>query len=190
MRTRRLRLRLAVLFGLVAAALAIGPLLLWRSGRAEAIRDDFDDGLIEQMDVLQREFLADTELDDIWFPAWFVQREEEWADPLNDDFELEPPLLTWARDTDDWPSFRTYSQDDETFRGYVSPIGNDEVLVTLGRTDELERELSDLDRRTVLWAGALGLIAVGLGWVSASLALAPTRRMLADQQGFLADKFV
>lgn len=187
MKTQRLRLRLAVLFGLVAAALAVGPLLLWRSGRAEAIRDDFDDGLIEQMDVLQREFLAGAELEDIWFPAWFVQREDEWIDPIGNEADLEPPLLTWARETDDWPSFRTYSQDEQSFRGYVSPIGDSEVLVTLGDTDVLDQELDDLNRRTLLWGGALGVMAVGLGWVSASLALAPTRRMLADQQGFLAD---
>lgn len=188
MNTRRLRLRLAVLFGLVAAALAIGPLLLWNSGRAEAIRDDFDDGLTEQMDILQREFFADGEPDEIWFPAWFVQRADEWIDPLTEEFsDLQPPLLLWAQETDDWPSFRNYSQDESSFRGYISPIGDDEVLITLGSTDALDQELSDLNRRTALWAVGLGLVAVALGWTSASLALAPTRRMLADQQGFLAD---
>lgn len=188
MNTRRLRLRLAVLFGLVAAALAIGPLLLWHSGRAEAIRDDFDDGLTEQMDILQREVIADGEPGDIWFPAWFVQREDEWIDPITDEFsELQPPLLLWAQETGDWPSFRNYSQDEASFRGYISPIGDEQVLVTLGSADALDQELADLNRRTTLWAIALGLVAIGLGWASASLALAPTRRMLSDQQGFLAD---
>ena len=83
MKLRRLHLRLAVLFGLVAALLAIGPLLLWRSGRVDAIEADFTATLIEQMEIVQRHWVADEDVD-VDFPAWQVNAAEDWINPLSD----------------------------------------------------------------------------------------------------------
>ncbi len=182
---RRLRWRLALLFGLVAAALAIGPLLLWWSVRADAIRGELDAELIEQMELLQRASITGR-FDDVWFPAWHVDSNEEWFDEISDT-DLEPPLFTWTRETGDSSSFRSYAQDETTYRAYVSPLLAGEALVTLGDTSDRENELAALDHR-MLWSGAaLAAVSLGLGWIGAGLALAPTRRALDDQQGFLAD---
>ena len=94
MKLRRLRLRLAVLFGLVTALLAIGPLLLWRSAQSEAIRSDFEEQLVSQMESLQRAWI-DGDLSVIDFPAWEVNPGEGWSNPLGET-DLEPPLITWA----------------------------------------------------------------------------------------------
>ena len=50
MRLRRLRPVLAVLFALITTAIAMGPLLLWRAERADALRADLDNRLVAQME--------------------------------------------------------------------------------------------------------------------------------------------
>jgi len=185
MKLRRLRLRLAVLFGLVAAALAIGPLLLWSDQRSDAIEDEFEDGLVEQMAIIMQQQFAGEELD-IDFPAWRVNAVDQWVDPLTDS-TIEPPLLTWARDVDQAPEFRTFSQDTEEYRGFINPIRPGDSLITLTLMDVLDEEQAALQRRTLLSALALLAVGLGLGWVGAGLALGPTKRMVDGQQGFLAD---
>ncbi len=185
MKLRRLRLRLALLFGLVASGLAIGPLMLWHNERAAALDDEFEDGLVTQMEVIQRQWVG---ADDgaIDFPAWQVNATEGWVNPLSDS-DIEPPLLTWGREVGDWPQFRTFSQDEQEYRAYVNPIVPGESLVTLSWVDGLDDEQSALLRRTLLSTGVLLAVGFGLGWLGAGLALGPTKRMVDGQQGFLAD---
>lgn len=191
MKLQRLRVRLAALIAVVVAVVAIGPLLLWRSERSDAIYAEFDRQLVEQMEYLQR-WLQQPDpdqpvLDEPWFPAWYVNASDEWIDVLTDT-DLEPPLITWVREAGDWQGFRTVSLDGGSeLRGYVNPIRPSEALVVLNGTDWRAAELAAL-RRWVLVA-ALGLVLVSalLGWMIAGLALGPTRRVLADREGFLAD---
>ena len=185
MKLRRLHLRLAVLFGLVAALLAIGPLLLWRSERVAAIEADFTATLIEQMEIVQRHWVADEDVD-VDFPAWQVNAAEDWINPLSDS-DVEPPLLTWAREVDEGPEYRTFSTDGEEFRAYVSPYLPEEVLVTLVGTESLRTEIADANKRTILFVIGLSAVSLALGWLGARLAVGPTRRMVDGQQGFLAD---
>lgn len=185
MRLRRLRWRLALLFGAVAVALALGPLLLWRSARVDAIRASFDAELTEQMEILGRAWNED-DFDDVWFPAWFVNSNDEWFDAISDT-DLEPPLLTWTREAGDGSEFRSYAQDETTYRAYVNPIRAGEALVTLGDTADREADLANLDRRTLLWGLVIAALGLGVGWLGGGLALAPTRKALEDQQAFLAD---
>lgn len=174
-----------MLFGVVMAALAIGPLLLWTSERAEAIRVGFDVSLIEQMEDVQRQWIADRD-EDPGYPVWIVNPIDGWADALSDT-TLEPPLISWAQSVDEFSDFRTYSQDDQQFRAYVNPVTETQTLVTLEGTEDRDTQLSDLDRRMLLWMLGLAIVSLALGWVGAGLALGPTRRLLDDQQGFLAD---
>ena len=186
MKLRRLRIRLAVLFGLVAAALAIGPLLLWRSERVGALEQEFERGLIEQMEEFQRVILADGSREEIGFPAWFVNIEEEWIDEYSES-GLEPPLYTWVEQTGDWPAFRSFAVDESEYLGYITPFRNGSAMVTLSYANDLAEERSDINQRTGLWVVLLSAAALGLGWWGAGLALGPTRRLVDDQQGFLAD---
>lgn len=185
MKLRRLRIRLAVLFAVITAALAIGPLLLWRSGSAEAIRTDFDESLILQMEEVQRQWISGDESDP-GFPVWVVNPVDEWADPITET-DLEPPLISWAQSVEEFSDFRTYSQDDQQFRAYVNPVSETQTLVTLDWTDRRDDQLASLNRRSLLWVIGLGAVSLALGWIGAGLALGPTRRLLDDQQGFLAD---
>ncbi len=182
---RTLRVRIALLFAIVAALLAMGPLVLWSSGRADSIRTDFEVGLIEDMEELQRTWISDNRYD-YEFPAWIVNSNDGWAEPLGQ-LGLEPPLVTWARDVGEFPEFRSYSQDNEGYEGYVNPLSNGQSFVVVHWVGDRDADLSALTRRT--WLSGLGIVAVslGLGWLVAGLALGPTRRLLDDQQGFLAD---
>jgi len=182
---RRLRIRLALLFALVMAAMALGPLVLWRSERSEAIRVDFDLSLIEQMEDVQRQWIAGDQTDP-GYPVWVVNPVDEWADALADTY-LEPPLISWAQSVVEFSDFRTYSQDEQQFRAYVNPVTETQTLITLEETASRDEVLGDLDQRSLIWALGLGLVSLGLGWFGAGLALGPTRRLLDDQQGFLAD---
>jgi two-component system, OmpR family, sensor kinase len=185
MKLKRLRLRLAMLFGLVAAALAIGPLVMWSNGERSAIRTDFENDLIYKMEIVQTAWIVgDREAID--FPAWQVNSIDGWTDPLAET-DLEPPLLTWGREVGEFAGFRSFSQDEEQFEAYIKPVREGETFVTVNWTGERDDALAALSRRTVL--SALGLLAVslGLGWLGAGLALGPTRRLIDGQQGFLAD---
>jgi signal transduction histidine kinase len=173
-----------VLFGLVAALLALGPLLLWRSERAEAIRADFDEQLVEQMEVVQRAWIINQR--DIGFAAWFVDATDEWNEPFVDT-DLEPPLYTWVRDTGEWPGFRSFAVDGTTFGAYIRPTEDGQAFVTVADSGSLADDLDAIDQRTWLLVAGLVVVCVGLGWLGAGLALGPTRRMLTAQQDFLAD---
>ena len=158
---------------------------MWRFERVDAIEAEFDATLVGQMEIIQRHWVAD-EVVDVDFPAWQVNAAEDWINPLSES-DIEPPLLTWAREVDDGPEYRTFSTDGEQFRVYVNPYLPEEVLVTLTWTDSLRTDVADANRRTVLLAVALSAVSLALGWFGARLALGPTRRMVDGQQGFLAD---
>lgn len=170
---------------MVTAALAIGPLMLWRSQSAEAIQIDFDLSLIEQMEDVQRQWIAGDESDP-GYPVWIVNPIDEWADAITET-DLEPPLISWAQSVEDFSDFRTYSQDDQQFRAYVNPVSETQTLITLDWTGDRDDRLAALNNRSLLWVIGLGIVSLGLGWIGAGLALGPTRRLLDDQQGFLAD---
>ncbi len=167
------------------AAMAIAPLMLWKSEQAEALRLEFDLDLIEQMEDVQRKWIAGQN-EDPGYPVWIVNPLDEWANSIGDT-DLEPPLISWAQSVVEFSDFRTYSQDDERFRAYVNPVTESQTLITLDSSDRLDDDLGALDRRVLLWAVVFGLASLALGWLGAGLALGPTRRLLEDQQGFLAD---
>lgn len=186
MKQRRLRVRVALLFGLVAAVLAIVPLLMWHSVRADEIRNDFDASLIEQMEEAQRAVVID-ETSSIESATWFVSVNDDFTDPFTD-YDLEPPLLTWVFESGKDPSFRDFSLDSvEKFRAYIRPLRDGEAYVTVDETFDRDAELSTLNRNTALLAVGLVSLSLLLGWVCAGLALRPARRMINAQQGFLAD---
>lgn len=185
MQLRRVRTWLALLIAAAMFVLALLPILMWRSQRASAIRADLDRQLVLQMEEVQTEFiLGEPETN---HPSWNVNIDDEWTQPYSET-DLEPPLFTWLRDTGEHPSFRSYTLDDETnLRGYVLPTSPNQGFVTLADTSERDDRLGGLATRTIVFVLVSLLLAVGAGWFLAGFALAPTRRAIAAQQGFLAD---
>jgi signal transduction histidine kinase len=185
MRLRRVRPMLALLFAAITTAIAIAPLLLWRSERADAIRSSLDTSLVTQMeDVLYGEVSgARTSA----YLTWYVNVNDGWTDPFAET-DLEPPLFTWMRESGGEPDFREYSLDNgERYRGFVRPVSEGQGFVTLAEATDRDDELGALDRRALFMA--LGILAgsLVLGAVLSSLAISPMRRMMGDQQSFLAD---
>jgi len=184
-RVRRLRWLIAGLFAFLMAAVAIAPLLLWQSEREDASNRRFQDGLVAQMEeVLHGETIGQRPQD---VPTWFVNVNDGWSDPFIET-DLEPPLLTWMRESGEEPSFRSYRLDgSDNYLAYIRPKVDGQGWVTLADTAERDNELDRLDRTTWILIGGLLLACVGFGWLLSGLALDPVRRVLADQQGFLAD---
>lgn len=188
MKFRRLRLRLAALIAAIVVVLAMAPLLIWRSDRAEAIEQQLDNELVWQMNVFHRyQRFEEMTVDELWFPAYVVNPEDEWFEEVTD-FGLEPPLITWAQEAGEWPGFREFSLDnDDEFRGFIQPIQPLETFIVLTSTRSFTDEISSLNRRTALFGVLFLAIGALAGWVISGLALGPSRRMLDSQQGFLAD---
>jgi signal transduction histidine kinase len=184
-RQRRLRVVLALLFAMLTAILSVTPLMLWRTARAEAINRTLDDGLIGQMEEVLHGELVGQQPDS--FPTWFVNVNDGTVTPFVET-DLEPPLNGWVRDAGEDPSFRSYSQDDnEKYRAYIRPKSAGQGYVTLASTSDRDRQLDDLRTRALVLAAGLVVACLVIGYVVSGLALGPVRRVLADQQGFLAD---
>ncbi len=185
MRLRKVRPMLALLFAAITVAIAIAPLLLWRSERADAIRATVDSSLVAQMEaVLYGEVTGSRSTD---YLTWFVNVNDGWTDPFAET-DLEPPLFTWMRESGGEPDFREYALDNgERYRGFVRPIADGQGYVTLVEATERDDDLGALDRRALV--AGLGILAgsLVLGVVLSSLAISPMRRMMGDQQSFLAD---
>lgn len=185
MALRRTRLWLAASIAALAVLVALVPLLAWRGARTEQIRADFDGELVGLMETaLSRSMAGDATTD---FDAWEVNTIDEWIQPLRADVALEPPLFTWMRDAGDYPAFRNYAVDEQSFRAYIRPFVAGHGYVTLLASDGRDDEIAGVTSR-VWWIVLLIVgLAAGAGWLLAGYALAPTRRALATQQGFLAD---
>ncbi|MGB8859083.1 MAG: HAMP domain-containing sensor histidine kinase [Ilumatobacteraceae bacterium] len=186
MRVRRLRWLIAALFAFLMGAIAVAPLLLWQAEREDAVRRRFEDALVAQMgDVLHGETIGQRPDDDV--PTWFVNVNDGWVDPFVDT-DLEPPLFTWVRESGEQPSFRSYSLDGaDSYLAYIRPKVEGQGWVTLADTSERDGELDRLSRTTWLLTGGLLAACLLFGWLLSGLALDPVKRVLADQQGFLAD---
>jgi len=184
-KVRRLRWYIAALFAFLMGALAVAPLMLWQSEREDAVKRRFEDSLVAQMeDVLHGETIGQRPDD---APTWFVNVNDGVTDPFIET-DLEPPLFSWMRDAGSDPSFRSYSLDgSETYLAYIRPKVEGQGWVTLADTSGRDDELSSLTRTTWLLAGGLLAACAFFGWLLSGLALTPVKRMLADQQGFLAD---
>ena len=184
MRTRRLRPLLGLLFALVTTAIALGPLLLWRNERADTIRAALDQRLIGQMEeVLHGELTGTRPTDSL---TWLVNVDDGWTDPFTDTV-LEPPLFTWIREAGGSADFREFELDDERYRGFIRPTSVGQGYVTLAEAASRDADLGALDRRLVVMTLGV-LVASGvLGVVLSGLSISPMRRLMGDQQSFLAD---
>lgn len=185
MRLRRVRWMFAVLFTILIAIVSIAPLALWRQERSEAITASFDSRLVAQMEeVLASEIIGDRTQD---FLTWFVSINDGYVDPFTDT-ELEPPLYTWMRESGVEIDFREYSLDTgERYRAFIRPTAEGQGYVTLADSQERDDQLASLRWRTWLLAAAAVIGSSIIGFVVGGLAMSPMRRMMGDQQGFLAD---
>lgn len=185
MRVRRQRPVLALLFASIATVIAIAPLLLWRSERADAIRSNLDTALVGQMEeVLAGEIAGARSTEHL---TWLVNANEGWTDPFVET-DVEPPLFSWVRESGGEPDFREFSLDDgERYRGFIRPTADGYGWVTLAEASPRDDDLRALDRRTLLMGGVILLACVALGSALSRLAIGPMRRVIGDQQSFLAD---
>ena len=95
----------------ILLVLLLAPLLMWRSARADAVDAELDANLLWAMDDVQSSWIGGRDNPD--HSAWYVNIADGWADPFEAEPYLEPPLLTWMRETGVLSWFGDYSADGE-----------------------------------------------------------------------------
>lgn len=184
MTLRRRQWLAAVLFSVAALALVAVPFRLWFTARESAINAANDAVLTEQMEsILYGEI---TETRDEWPIGYFVDSDTEYREPFGD-YDIEPPLNQWMRESNGEPSFREYTVDETRLSALVRPINDTSGYVTLAYTADRDDQLADLRAAAWRWGLALVAICVLVGIGLSRLMILPLRRMLGDQQTFLAD---
>ena len=184
MTLRHRRWLAALLCAVVAGVLAYIPFRIWREARERAITDGVDAVLVAQMEnILHNDIVGQREE---WPIGYYVNSNDEWSEAFGD-YGIEPPLNQWMRDAGEWPAFREFTVDSIGFRAYVRPLHAGEGFVTMLYTEDRDRRLADLDDTTedLAFGLAAGCILLGLG--VSRLMVTPVRKVLGDQQAFLAD---
>lgn len=184
MTLRRRRWLAAGLFTVVAAAIVVMPFRAWRDARERAIHDRVDSVLVEQMEHILRNELLGTREE--WPIGFYVNSNDEYREPFAD-YGLEPPLNQWMREAGEWPAVREYTVDETGFIAYVRPMSAGEGYVTMLYADDRDAALDELASTAWKLALALGAASVLLGFGVSALTAGPMRRILGDQQAFLAD---
>lgn len=174
----------AGLFAMVAAVIAFVPFRAWRDAREQTVHDEVDAVLVEQMETILRNEMIGARQD--WPIGFYVNSNDEYTEEFGD-YGLEPPLNQWMREAGEWPSVREYTVDETGLIAYVRPMSPGEGYVTMLYTDERERQLDELASTSWKLAAALLAACVLLGVGVSALTAVPMRRVLGDQQAFLAD---
>ena len=185
MRQRRLRVVMAGAFATFTAVLAISPLLIWRSERSNAVITAIDTALVRQMEAVEHgEIIGERPQS---FLSWFVHVNDGYTDPFVET-DLEPPLYTWMRESGVEPDFREYALDDGgQYRAFVRPTADGQGFVTIASTRERDDMIDSLNLRTSLLAVSMVIASLVVGWLLSGLAITPMRRLMNEQQIFLAD---
>ncbi|MGQ0804362.1 MAG: sensor histidine kinase [Actinomycetota bacterium] len=189
MNLTRVRVRLALVFGLVSA-LAVGTLAVVaiRSGTGRI--DDEAQREIEQQVAYVLGFLDLENPTQDQYDMWLVETdpENEFVQPLGE-FGVEPPLRSVAKDAVEYgPATRSFSQDGEDYLLYAQQYPSSSLAVVgaywLGDT---QASADSLRLRIVLAAVAIVLATSLAGFWLAGRSLRPARRALDQQREFLAN---
>jgi signal transduction histidine kinase len=186
MTLQRRRWLVGLLAASIAAVLTAVPFRMWRHQKEDAIMSAFDTQLLKQMEEVLFSEVSGTPLPE-WVISWRVNADEQWNEPLVPT-DLEPPLYSWMREAGEWWAFRSYELDNSTgLRALVRPTRVNFGYVTMQYTGDRDAELAEL--RSNSWKMAAGLAAgcLAIGWIASVLSMRPVRRLLGDQQSFLAD---
>lgn len=185
---RSLRTKIAALFAIIVLALSVWPLLVWRSDVADRVDQGYESNVRYQMEELLRIVNAGGENQTADFPAWWVNGSDGGFSSFQEDPIVGLPLEKWMSESGDDASLRTVRLDnDEEYLGYIRPIADGQGYVTVVYTGDRSGHLGSIHLRTVLLVAGLLVAGLAGGWLVAGLALAPARRAMQDQQGFLAD---
>ncbi|MEZ5258584.1 MAG: histidine kinase dimerization/phospho-acceptor domain-containing protein [Ilumatobacteraceae bacterium] len=183
---RSLRAKIAVLIAVILVIGAALPVLRWRAARRDVVADREIVEAREHMEELLR-IVVSGEEQRTWFDAWWVDGNGGVA-AMSEDPAEGVPLERWMSDAGGSPAVRTVRlDDDEEYVGYVLPVAESYGYVTAVWAGDRDHRLASFDRNTWLLLAALLVVAAAAGWLIAGFALAPARRAMRDQQGFLAD---
>jgi signal transduction histidine kinase len=182
---RRLRLALTALLGTITAILSITPLAVWHHAHDDAIRSRIRTEAIAQMEEVLRGEITGQRNDDYY--SWYANVNDGYEEPFVES-DLLPPVRNWIRDAGGYSSFREYPVEGEDgYLAFVRPLDENAGYVTLVSVTEQRHDLSSSSRRFWIITVLLLLASYGLAFFVGGLALGPTKRLLGDQQGFLAD---
>ena len=185
MHDRRLRLGLTALLGTITAILSTTPLVVWHHANDDAIRSRIRNEAVAQMAEVLRGEISGQRNEDYY--SWYANVNDGYEEPFVES-DLLPPVRNWIRDASGYSSFREYPVEGEDgYLAFVQPLDDNAGYVTLVSVTQQGQDLSSSSRRFWIISVLLLFGSYGLAFFVGGLALGPTRRLLGDQQGFLAD---
>lgn len=188
MNTRRVRLRLTLLYtALSAVAVVALGVLAMRAGTERV-----EDGAEREAEWVLRDYSfrqASGEVDPPINNTWLVHidGDDQWDDPRGDTW-VEPPLYGVAQGALQWgTSSSRFKQDGTEFLAFGQRVNELESLVTVVDFTYFQDRATTL--RIRLGLAVLGaVVAVGLaGWFVTGRSLRPIRAANARQRDFIAD---
>jgi signal transduction histidine kinase len=186
---RRVRVRLTVLYT-VLAAVAIGGIAVYAaSAGRDRILDGAERDAVEVMnDLAVNDFdAARMPANNTWYVHWDVEADEYWDGAYGDAW-VELPLRTIVEMTGpDWPSFGRHEFQGATWLAYTRPVGEHEWVVTALDLEPFEADVSSLRLRLGVAAVASVALMAAVGYFVAGRSLRPARRAVAQQRDFIAD---
>lgn len=181
MNLRKLRLRLALVYG-VLSGLAVG-------GLAIVAVESGENHILGTAEREADQIALDAKNGGVPDNTWFVSLEGDGYEEAIGDFWIEPPLQTLTQDAlwDD-DRYGRFEQDGEWLSAALA-VGEefDEAVVAFIALDEFRADISSLRLRVLLAAVGAIVITSFLGWFVAGRSLKPTRQVLAQQRDFIAD---
>jgi signal transduction histidine kinase len=189
---RRLRWTLALAVAVLSSILALSPLWLWRGSEVRRFNSELEDYAKWNMEqVYQANARQQVEETEFEVETWYVNASNPES-LYNQPFYPEPlqgvPLYKWMQEAGDSSGFRTFTLDGGTeYLGYVSPFKTSEGFINVIDTGYRNDQISNVKRKSMLFAAAIIAGNMALGWFVAGMALGPARKAVKAQQGFLAD---
>ncbi len=180
MNLRGVRLRLAIVYGVITA-LTVGA-LAWYAASVAADRVYQS----AERDAVQKVVDAAIDPDSAPDNIWQVDIENEWASPIGEEW-VEPPLFTIVANAGGFENFQRFEQDG-TWLAFTRPSSGDTVFVVSAvYLEDYENDVAGIRWRIGLAALGSMIAAAVAGWYVAGRSLVPARRAAQQQRDFIAD---
>jgi len=176
---RRLRIQLAVIYG-VLSALAVGVLafIAIESGRSRIFATAEREADALALDASSGEATNN---------AWFVNIEDNGYEEALGETWIEPPLLTITQEAIWYGETYSRFEQDGSWLSSALHVEDDAAVLAFVSLDDFEEDADSLRLRLILAAVGSIVVATALGWFIAGRSLTPTRQVLAQQRDFIAD---
>ncbi len=180
MNLRGVRLRLAIVYGVITA-ITVGALAWYAASVAS-------DRIYQSAERDAVSKVAEAAIDPESAPdnIWQVNITDEWATALGEEW-VEPPLFTIVANAGGFENFQRFEQDG-TWLAFTRPLdAGSTFVVSAVYLEDYESDVSGIRWRIGLAALGSMIAAALAGWYVAGRSLIPARQAAQQQRDFIAD---